>query len=385
MSVHNQFVEFTTLGEVASYVTTRVPSAAVGPDTYVGVENLLQDSAGRLDVEKVPVNAGLTRYLADDVLIGNIRPYLKKAWLADRDGGASGDVLVVRIADAYRDRVLPEFLFYILSSDRFFAYDSQFSRGAGMPRGDKSAVLRYRFPLPPMDFQLQTAKVLGTFKKLEAELHAELKARGRQYAHYRTSLLTFPEGAAHWMTLGGIGDIKMCKRVFKAETTEAGEVPFYKIGTFGGRADAYISRELYDAYRSSYAFPKVGDVLISAAGTIGRVLTYDGDPAYFQDSNIVWIDNDESIVTNAYLRYWYEVVTWSTDASTIQRLYNDNIRRARIAVPPRAEQDRIVEILGKFDALRNDLSIGLPAEIRARRQQYEYYRDKLLTFPEAAA
>src|SRR5690606_30284777 len=101
------------------------------------------------------------------------------------------------------------------------------------------------------------------------------------------------------------GRVAMCKRVFKSETSPVGDIPFYKIGTFGGTADSYITTELYRDYRAKYSFPKKGDVLISAAGTIGRAIPYDGEPAYFQDSNIVWLDNDESIVTNEYLCHWY--------------------------------------------------------------------------------
>jgi len=123
--------------------------------------------------------------------------------------------------------------------------------------------------------------------------------------------------------------------------------------------------------------------LISAAGTIGRAIPYDGEDAYFQDSNIVWIDNDESLVTNKYLWHWYQVVEWTTEGGTIQRLYNENLRHTKIPIPPIEEQERIVTILDKFDALVNDLGIGLPAEIKAHRQQYEYYRDRLLTFKEA--
>ena len=82
----------------------------------------------------------------------------------------------------------------------------------------------------------------------------------------------------------------------KAETSSEGDVPFFKIGTFGKEPDAYISREKFDEYRQKYSFPKKGDVLISAAGTIGRAVIYDGEPAYYQDSNIVWLDNDENKV-----------------------------------------------------------------------------------------
>lgn len=139
-------------------------------------------------------------------------------------------------------------------------------------------------------------------------------------------------------------------------------------------------------YKAKYPYPKKGDVLISAAGTIGRTVIFDGQPAYFQDSNIVWIDNDESLVLNKYLYYCYQLQPWQVSAGgTIARLYNDNISRAKIPVPPLSEQARIVAILDRFNALCNDLTAGLPAEIEARRKQYEYYRDKLLTFKEGSA
>lgn len=183
------------------------------------------------------------------------------------------------------------------------------------------------------------------------------------------------------MTLGEIGPIRMCKRIMKSETSSAGEIPFFKIGTFGQTADAYISKEKYEEYKKAYPFPKKGDILISAAGTIGRTVVYDGKPAYYQDSNIVWIDNDEKQVLNTYLFYSYSLKPWNVSTGgTIARLYNDNLAKAKIKVPSIEKQKHIVSILDKFDSLVNDLTSGLPAEIKARRQQYEYYRDKLLTF-----
>jgi len=177
-----------------------------------------------------------------------------------------------------------------------------------------------------------------------------------------------------------IGKVLMCKRIMKSETSSTGDVPFYKIGTFGKKADAYISKKKYAEYRSAYSYPKKGDILISAAGTIGRTIVYDGEDAYYQDSNIVWIDNDESIVLNRYLRYCYQLQPWNVSTGgTIARLYNDNISRTKIYVPSIDEQQRIVQILDRFDTLCNDLSSGLPAEIEARQKQYEYYRDKLLS------
>jgi len=184
-----------------------------------------------------------------------------------------------------------------------------------------------------------------------------------------------------FVELGDIGKVSMCKRIMKAETSAKGDVPFFKIGTFGGKADAYISQQKFDEYKEKYSYPNKGDILISAAGTIGRTVVYDGEPAYYQDSNIVWIANDENIVSNKYLRYCYQLQPWAVSTGgTIARLYNDNISKAVIAVPSIEKQKQIVAILDRFDALCNDISNGLPAEIEAREKQYAYYRDKLLTF-----
>lgn len=149
--------------------------------------------------------------------------------------------------------------------------------------------------------------------------------------------------------LGDIGKPCMCKRVMKHQTTRYGEIPFYKIGTFGNTADAFISKKLFLEYKTKYSFPKKGDILISASGTIGRAVIYDGKPAYFQDSNIVWIDNDETLVKNDFLFYAYSNVKWNTEHTTILRLYNDNFRNTLIPLPPLNEQIAIANILSTLD------------------------------------
>ncbi|WRF18410.1 restriction endonuclease subunit S [Helicobacter pylori] len=149
--------------------------------------------------------------------------------------------------------------------------------------------------------------------------------------------------------LGDVGKPCMCKRVMKHQTTRYGEIPFYKIGTFGNTADAFISKKLFLEYKTKYSFPKKGDILISASGTIGRAVIYDGKPAYFQDSNIVWIDNDETLVKNDFLFYAYSNVKWDTEHTTILRLYNDNFKNTLIHLPPLNEQIAIANILSDVD------------------------------------
>lgn len=167
--------------------------------------------------------------------------------------------------------------------------------------------------------------------------------------------LRFPEfrDAGPWEVkrLGDLGPVSMCKRVMKDQTASTGDVPFYKIGTFGKQADAYINRDLYEEFKSKYSYPQKGDILISAAGTIGRTVVYDGKPAYFQDSNIVWIANDEEIATNEFLNFAYQKVNWRTDDNTIARLYNDNLRSIKVALPSLPEQQKIADCLSSLDDL----------------------------------
>lgn len=143
--------------------------------------------------------------------------------------------------------------------------------------------------------------------------------------------------------LGNIGNVCMCKRVLKSQTSKSGEIPFYKISTFGGQADAFIDKKMFEEYKKKYNYPKKGDVLISASGTLGKIVEYDGKDAYFQDSNIVWIANDEKKVLNKYLKYFYETKPWiKTNSSTIERLYNDNIRAIEIRYPVSLEQQKAI-------------------------------------------
>ena len=185
-----------------------------------------------------------------------------------------------------------------------------------------------------------------------------------------------PDGV-EYKRLGDIGRISMCKRVLKSQTNSVSGVPFYKIGTFGKEADSYISEELFLDYKSRYPYPKKGDVLISASGTIGRTVIFDGKPSYFQDSNIIWVANNEEFLTNKFLYYIYQTNPWKVaDGGTIQRLYNSDLEKIKLPVPPLEVQREIVRILDNFTFLTTELA----AELAARQKQSEYYRDLLLSF-----
>ncbi|WP_034538957.1 MULTISPECIES: restriction endonuclease subunit S [unclassified Bacteroides] len=183
-------VEWKTLGEVAEYSKSRIESKELNNDNYVSVENLLQNKKGKVKSECCPVTGNWIKFVVGDVLIGNIRPYLRKIWLADSIGGTNGDVLAIHIKN--RKELYPEYLYYVLSSEDFFIYDTDNSKGAKMPRGDKKAILAYTIPVPPLAVQHSIVEKLDKFTALILNIENELALRQKQYEYYREKLLSFP-------------------------------------------------------------------------------------------------------------------------------------------------------------------------------------------------
>ena len=190
-------VEWKKLGELAHYVKERVETKHIHVNNYIGVEHLLQDRQGRKISEALPSTPVSIAFVANDILIGNIRPYLKKIWLADCSGGTNGDVLTIRLNE--KTRILHRYLYYVLSADAFFHYDVSYSKGSKMPRGDKNAVMEYPIPIPPLETQAKIVSILDRFDALCHDLTqglpAEIAARRKQYEYYRDKLLTFPRKA----------------------------------------------------------------------------------------------------------------------------------------------------------------------------------------------
>lgn len=296
------------------------------------------------------------------------------AYMVEEPAYLGGDAILLR------HKQNPGYLTYLLNGNWFETYKMKCVFGTTINHLHPSKLSNILIPLPPLPIQEEIVRILDTFSNVVTELEAEQQARVKQYEHYRNALFKANQKSEK-KTLGDIGKVCMCRRIYKEQTDSSGDVPFYKIGTFGKTPDAYISKDLFDEYKSKYSYPNKGDILFSAAGTIGRTVIFDGSPAYFQDSNIVWIENDETLVLNKYLYYFYSLGNWATsEGGTIARLYNTNISKTPISVPPLKVQEEIVFILDRFDTLVNDLKSGLPAEIALRRKQYEYYRDKLLSF-----
>ena len=211
----------------------------------------------------------------------------------------------------------------------------------GQWRIHESDFLKIEIPVPSVEEQRKIGAYLDQLDNL-ITLHQRKCAL--LFSPFQALIsMMFTTSTFSWeqRKLGEIGSVSMCRRIFKEQTSETGDIPFYKIGTFGAEPDAFISRELFEEYKSKYPYPKKGDILISASGSIGRTVEFAGNNEYFQDSNIVWISHDERL-SNSFLKCFYSVVKWAgIEGSTIKRLYNDNILNTVICMPSVPEQEHI--------------------------------------------
>ncbi|KGQ45616.1 restriction endonuclease subunit S [Gallibacterium anatis] len=185
-------VEWKTLGEIAEYAKTKIQATELHENNYVGVDNLLQNKMGKTTSNYVPDSGRFTQFIDNDILIGNIRPYLKKIWYSDCIGGTNGDVLVIRRKD---NRINPRYLYQVLSDDKFFVYNMKHAKGAKMPRGNKEAILQYLIPIPSLEEQERITAILDKFHTLTSSLSdglpKEIELRQKQYEYYRDLLLGF--------------------------------------------------------------------------------------------------------------------------------------------------------------------------------------------------
>ena len=179
--------------DVAIYAKVRISADKLNKENYVGVENLLQNKLGKTSSNYVPTEGSFIEYLPNDILIGNIRPYLRKIWLADKTGGTNGDVLVIRLTD---ENIIPRYLYHILANEHFFEYNVKYSKGAKMPRGDKTAILQYEFDVPPLEEQHRIVSILDKFETLTNSitegLPLAIEQSQKRYEYYRELLLNFP-------------------------------------------------------------------------------------------------------------------------------------------------------------------------------------------------
>lgn len=390
-------VPFCALGDLVRIASARIDASTLDATTYVGVDNLLANFAGRKDSAYGAPSGGAIRFGVDDILIGNIRPYLKKVWLADRDGGASPDVLTLTPLPEATNALLPRFLYYLIASDSFIRYSMQHAKGAKMPRGDKVAILKYRVPVPPLEVQRKIVEVLDAFSGLAAELDAELEARSAQRAALATNFSVMArdqeqaDGAVERVSLGSLA------RESVDPVRVAADESYVSLGV-KWNGEGVLVREprsgreikaatLYRAHPGQLVYNRMfvveGSFAIIPPECAGSVVS--GEFPLF--------DLDTSRVEPGWLLHYLcdpftlariEQEVTGTERGTMKsrrRWKQAQFAAFEIELPSLERQREVMNVLRSCDALISSLE----EEVDCRRQQYSYYRDRLLSLEEVTA
>ena len=312
----------------------------------------------------------------------------KKFWLNDKCFS------IIPLAE-YAEKIHAKFMFYYLKNKEVEII--QMKSTGSVPTINTQKVSKILIPVPPLPVQQEIVRILDSFSELEKELEKELETREKQYEYYRNQLLSFGEGGDHAcdVKIGTVKDIVSDSFWIMPPTPKyiTVGIPYITSKNIGeGKISfdniKYISHEDFENISAKRPILP-GDILISMIGTLGNTAIVSEEYGDFYGQNMFLLRLNPSVMLVKYFMYFFNSVKIKNYLNAIKNnsgqgyLKTQHIENLEIPIPPLAEQERIVAILDKFDALVNDISVGLPAEIDARRKQYEYYREKLLTFPKA--
>ena len=286
------------------------------------------------------------------------------------------------------DRIIPRYLYHYLLT----LHLEEMNQAGGVPSMTQSVLNRIQIPVPPICVQNEIVTILDRFTQLEAELEAELEARRRQYEYYRDSLLTFTKrGGVRLLALGNFATLVRGNGMPRKDLSDHGVGAIHygqiytRYGTFADRTESFIDEVL--AKKLAKVDP--GDIVITNTSEnvddVCKAVAWVGDEVIVTGGHATVIKHDQN---PKYLSYWFQTKSFydqkrklATGTKVID-LSAKQLARVKVPLPTREVQDELVAFIEKLELLHSSMSIGLPAELQARRKQYEYYRDKLLTFKE---
>ncbi|MEB2822599.1 restriction endonuclease subunit S [Campylobacter upsaliensis] len=297
------------------------------------------------------------------------------------------------------NKLLTKFIYYHLKTNESNIMDSLVARGSIPAINKKDIDKKLKIPIPPLEIQQKIVDILDAFTELQAELQAELHARRKQYEYYRNKLLSFEElqrrtdmlngGGLKLVSLGEIGTFTRGNGLTKSDFVEVG-VPCIHYGqihthyhNYTHSTTSFVSEEKARKLKKA----KCGDLVIAGVSEdkdcVCKAVVYLGKQE-------ACVSGDTFIFSHSqnpkFIGYMFQTENFNTfkhkyaQGAKVLRVHNKHLENFQIPLPPLEVQNEIVEILDKFDTLANDLSAGLPAEIEARKKQYEYYRERLLSF-----
>lgn len=324
----------------------------------------------------------------------------------------------VFVSDAFSvhpiDGLLPKYVFHYLKNNQAKIYATK--KGAGVPHVHGKDIAKFLIPVPPLEVQEEIVRILDRFDVYAAELQAELQARKEQYEYYRNLLLTFnPAGCAgeaddeqegsvttrgghsypiQWKKMGDVGTFIRGNGLQKKDFTESGVgcIHYGQIytyyGTFATETKSFVSEEFAKKLRKA----QTGDLVIATTSEnvedVGKAVVWLGKDEIAISGDAYVYKHNQNPRYIAYLLQTDRFLAFkrmNVSGTKVTRISGDSLAKYPIPIPPLELQEKIVAILDRFETLVNDLSEGLPAEIAAVKEQYEYYRNRLLTFKEKTA
>lgn len=389
-----------TLGQIGRLVRGNGMPRAAFTDTGVGAIHYGQIytyygawTTTTISFVSLATAARLAKVDPGDLIIANTSENLEDvckavAWLGTSQIVTGGHATVLKHS------MNPKYLSYYLQTPGFAVQKERLANGAKVIDVSARSLETVRIPVPPLEVQDAIVRVLDLFQALEATLVAELEGRRRQFAHYRDSLMAFPSAGIGRTPMGELGHFVRGRRFTKDDVVKSGipSIHYGEIYTrYGVATSTTVSQVRLDlAGHLRYAQP--GDVVIASVGEtvedVAKAVAWLGDgPVAIHDDTFAF----RSDMNPKFVAYWLQTAAFHAQKNQyvarakVKRIGGAGLAKIDIPVPPIDDQARIVAILDKFDALLSDPLLGIPAEIEARRAQFRYYRDKLLTFDEAAA
>lgn len=308
------------------------------------------------------------------------------AWLGEDEIVTGGHSAI------FKHNQNPKYLSYYFQTAEFFNQKRKIANGTKVIEVSPKKLECVKVPLPPLEVQCEIVRILDNFTELTAELTveltAELTARKKQYEYYQDNILAFND--VHYYTLEDVCDIvdyrgKTPKKVgsgiflVTAKNIRKGFIDYDK-------SQEFISPEDYNTVMRR-GIPLIGDVLITTEAPCGNVAQVDRENIALAQ-RVIKYRPKSNFLNATFLKYvllgneFQNKLLSQATGGTVKGIKGSKLHKLTIPVPPIEEQNRIVSILDRFDRMYNDISEGLSAEIEARQKQYEYYRDKLLTFKE---
>ena len=402
-------VEYKTLGELGEFyggLTGKGKNDFIdGNAKFITYMNVYKNLKLKLDVpEKVKINPGEKQRTLEygDVLFTGSSETPDECGISSVLADKTDEKLYLNsfcICFRFNDPTIfnPEFSKYLFRSQELRVQIGKTASGVTRFNVSKEKMKKVIVPIVPLEIQNEIVHILDNFTELEEELEEELVARRKQYEYYRDSLLSFDD-SVEWKTIGDITNVFSAKRVYRDQWQKQG-VPFWRssdlISFFNGventRGKAYISEELYESLAAISGKIQKDDILITGGGTIGiPYIVPTNDPLYVKDGDLLCIQHNDFLDSRFLYHYFLsgqfrKYLSEITHDATIAHYTIIQIRNTPVPIPNLEKQKMIATVLDRFEALCNDITSGLPAEIEARHKQYEYYRDKLLTFKRKSA